>query len=297
MLINTANLTTLFQSYNAAFKGAFTSVAPHWNKIAMEVPSTTESNLYAFLGQFPKMREWLGDRHIKNMAMHSYTLTNKDFESTVAVERNKIEDDTYGSMAPLMAEMGYAAAVHPDEETFTLLAAGATNLCYDGQNFFDTDHPVIQSGVAATVANYDATGGGNLWCLMDTRRPLKPMILQKRRPYNFQTFTSPSEEYVFMKKEFLYGVDARLVPGFGIWQTAYGSLNTLNATNFDAAVTAMNSFRSDEDRPLGIDPTLLVCGPSNRTAARDLIETERLANGATNPNYKAVEVLVSPYLT
>lgn len=279
MLINTANLASLFVAYKAAFKGAFDGAQTDWEKISTVVPSATESNLYAFLGQFPRLREWLGDRQIKNMSAFDYSIVNKDFESTVSVDRNKIEDDVFGIFAPLMAEMGAAAKTHPDEIIFALLALGASELCYDGQNFFDTDHPLVTAGVVGTASNYDATGGGNLWALLDTRRPLKPMILQKRKEYNFQAFNRQTDESVFMTKKFVYGVDARLNAGFGLWQTAYGSLNTLDSTNFDAAVTAMMTLKSDEDSPLGIRPNLLVCGPSNRAAARNLIEVQFLSSG------------------
>ena len=61
-------------------------------------------------------------------------------------------------------------------------------------------------------------------------------------------------------------------------------------------MTGMMSIKSDEGRPLGVKPNLLVVGPSNRSAAQSLIEVQKLANGADNPNYKAVEVLVVPWL-
>ncbi len=70
-----------------------------------------------------------------------YTITNKDFEVTVGVDRNDIEDDNLGVYGPLMQEMGVSAAQQPDDLTFGLLAQGATETCYDGQCFFDTDHP------------------------------------------------------------------------------------------------------------------------------------------------------------
>lgn len=293
MIINTANLSTIFTAYNAAFKEGFSQAKPTWEQIATMVPSSTETNLYAWLGQFPKLREWLGSRVVKNMATFDYSLTNKPFEATVGVDRDKIEDDVFGVFTPLMQEMGYSAGMHPDELVFTELLAGATNLCYDGQAFFDTSHPTVVSGVASTSSNYDATGGGNMWCLMDTTHPLKPLLWQKRREYNFVSLTQPRDPNVVMDKEFIYGVDSRSVPGYGLWQMAYGSLNTLNATNFDAAVTAMMSLKSNEDKPLGIRPNLLVCGPSNRAAARALIEVQLTTAGATNPNYKEVDVLVS----
>lgn len=297
MIINKQNLATVFQVYSAAFKNAFALVDPMWSKVATMIPSGTESNFYAWLGQFPSLRKWIGERIIKNMVAHTYTLTNDDFESTVGVDRNHFEDDTYGVFSTLFADMGYAAAIHPDELIFEKLSNGATDLCYDGQPFFSASHPVVVNGVTSTVSNYDSTGGGALWALMDTKRPLKPLIWQKRKDYNFQAFNKPDDEHVFKNKEYLYGVDARGAAGYGLWQMAYGSLNTLNATNFDAAWDAMISLKSDEDKPLGVSPNLLVVGPSNRAAARDLIENLYIGGGNSNPNYKAVEVVVSPHLT
>jgi phage major head subunit gpT-like protein len=293
MIINTANLASLQISYKAAFKNAFEQATPDWNKVATKIPSISESNLYAFLGQFPRLREWIGDRHVKNLAAHAYSLINKDFEATVAVPRNSIEDDQYGVFTPLMEEMGYAAKSHPDERVFAALAAGATDLCYDGQPFFDANHPVG----ASTQSNYDSTAVTNLWVLMDTRRPIKPLIWQMRKNYQFATFNRPTDEHVFMRKEYLYGVDGRMAAGYGPWQFAYGSLNTLNSTNVEAYIATMMATESDEGGKIGVKPNLIVCGPSNWAAARDLFTTQFLASGATNPNYQLVDVLVTPHLT
>lgn len=297
MLLNTANLSALFTGFKAAYQGAFAAANNTWDQVATLVPSSTETNLYGFLGQFPNLREWIGDRQIKNMEAFNYSITNKQFESTIAVPRPKIMDDTYGVFSTLVAEMGYAAKMHPDSIVYAMLAAGATTLCYDGQYFFDTDHPVTVAGAASTKSNYDATGGGNLWCLMDTRRPIKPLIFQKREDYNFQAFTSMADEHVFKRNEYLYGVDARVNAGFGLWQLAYGSLNTLNSTNVESYVTTMMGLKSNEDKPLGIMPNLCVVGPSNWSAARSVFEVPYLASGATNPNFQLCKVLVSPFLT
>ena len=296
MIINLQSLSSLFTSYSAAFKTGFASAEPIWQNIASEVPSGSASNLYSWLGQFPKLREWVGERIVKNMAAHAYTVVNKKFESTVGVARENLEDDTYGQFSTIFQEMGYSSKLHPDELIFDLVLHGHTELCYDGQGFFDTDHPVIVNGAATTEVNYDAVGGGAMWVLMDTRRPLKPFIYQKRASYEFQTFTNPADEHVFKWDEFLYGVRGRSAAAFGLWQLAYASLNTLNGTNVDLYVTHMMNLKSDEGKPLGIRPNVLMCGPSNRAAARNLVEVQYLASGATNPNYKEFEVIVSPYM-
>ena len=292
MVVNSAALSTMYRAFNTAFTSGFGGVQSQYGKIATTVPSSTSEENYGWLGEFPDLREWIGDRQVKSLAASSYQIVNKDYEASVGVPKNAIQDDRYGMFGKIFEQMGYAAATHPEKLIFNLLKAGASTLCFDGQYFFDTDHPVGNS----TASNYDATGGGNPWFLLDTRRPLKPLIFQKRQDYKLTSMLDENDEQVWMRKEFRYGVDARVNVGFGFWQMAFCSLNTLNTTNFDAAVAAMMALKSDEGRPLGINPNLLVVGASNRAAGRALIEAETLASGASNTNFKAVELLVCPWL-
>jgi len=294
MIINSTGLAALFTGFHAAYKRGFKSFGERvmWQQIATQVPSSTESNLYGWLGHFPSLREWIGDRFIKNMKAENFTVLNRDYESTVAVDRNQIEDDRFGIFNPIFEDMGASAARHPDELLFALIVAGETTLGYDGQNFYDTDHPVG----ATTDSNLDTTGAGALWTLMDTTRPLKPIVWQMRKQYQFQTFVKPNDQNVFLSKQFIYGVDARAAAAPGLWQMAFASLNTLNETNFDDYIKQMMEFVSDEGVKLGVTPNLLVAGPTNRAAALTTIKTARLASGASNKNFNAVDLLVTPYL-
>lgn len=296
MEINSTNLRALFTAFNASFQGGFAGVAPQWNRIATMVPSKTETEDYAWLGEWPKLREWIGDRLVKSLSASSYSIKNKPFESTIGIKSTKLEDDAYGIYGPMFTEMGRAAAVHPDELVFQLLQAGFTTACYDGQYFFDSDHPVGTGASATTVSNIQA-GAGNPWFLLDTSRALKPLIYQKRKDYKFKAMTKDEDEAVFMREEYRYGVDGRGNVGFGFWQMGFASKAVLDATNFNAAVAAMMAFKSDEGRPLGVKPTLLLVGPSNRAAALEVVKAERDAAGATNINKDVVEVLDCPWLT
>lgn len=291
LVINASNLTAIYQGFKTAFKNAFGGVSPDWQKVATLVPSTTAIENYGWLGSWPQLREWIGDRQIKSLQAFGYSVTNKKFESSIGVSRDSIEDDTYGVFGNMMAEMGYAAATHPDSLVFSLLAAGNSTLCYDGQYFFDTDHPVG----AGTVSNWGG-GSGTAWYFLETRRPLKPMIFQKRRDYDFKAMTSMEDEGVFMRDEYRYGVDARCNVGFGLWQMAYGSKQTLDEAGFEAACIALTSVKDDEGRPLGLRGNLLVVPPSLEKAALKLVKSQYLASGADNPYYGRAEVLVSAYL-
>jgi phage major head subunit gpT-like protein len=296
MIINADNMAIANRGFKASFQRGFAGVQPTYGKIATTVPSSTSIEDYGWLGSIPGMREWVGDRTIHNLSQSSYTIKNKKFELTVAVERDKFDDDQYGIYTPMMESLGYEASVHPDSLVYALLAAGFATPCYDGQYFFDTDHPVLDAaGAATSVSNYQS-GAGNPWYLLDTKRPLKPIIFQDRKAPNFVMLNQEKDQNVFMQSRFVYGVDCRRNVGFGFWQMAYGSKATLDATNFEAAVAAMGAFRKDYGDPLGISPNLLVVGPSNSAAAKKIVAAEFLASGASNTNYKATDLLVVPWL-
>ncbi len=296
MIINSGNLAILFRAFKAAFQRQFDAVPSEWNKVATLVPSSTSVEDYGWIGQIPGMREWIGDRFINTLSSHDYSIRNRSFENTVGVDRDKIDDDQYGIYAPMFEMLGQTAKELPDTLVFQLLALGAATPCYDGQNFFSATHPVIgANGVVANVSNL-AAGGGIPWYLMDTRRPLKPLIFQERKKPNFVALNDEKDENVFMHKEYVYGVDTRCNVGFGFWQMAYMSQLALNAANFTTAKAAMGAFTKDYGQPLGIRPNLLVCGSSNEAAAKAVLQAEYLVGGGSNINYKAVDLLVVPWL-
>lgn len=301
-VITPALLVALRTGFQASFQGALQAAPSEFKKLATVVPSTSAGNTYGWLGQFPQLREWVGDRVVKDMAAQGYQISNKLFESTVGVKRTDIEDDNVGIYSPLFAEMGRAAGYHPDEMVFALLKAGHISLCFDGQYFFDTDHPVYPNvdgtGAAATVANSFAPGAnpGPAWYLLDTSRALKPLIYQERTKPEFTSMTKLDDEQVFTADEFRYGVRARNNAGFGFWQMAVRSTKPLDAASFQEAYDAMRGFKADGGRPLNLKPTLLVVPTNLRAAAQAVVGIERLEGGATNPNYGLVEILDSAWV-
>ncbi len=298
MIINNTNLKALFVAFSAAFGSGLGQAESNYLKIATVVPSTTKTNEYGWLGKFPKMREWIGDRVVNGMATHGYSIRNKDFELTVGVDRNDIDDDNLGIYTPMMQELGQAAGENPDELVFALLKAGPSTVCYDGQYFFDTDHPVIAAdGTTESQSNWDNnSGSGTAWYLLDTRRALKPLIFQNRKAPKFVAKDKDTDDNVFDRREYVYGVDSRCNVGYGFWQQAYGSRKTLDETGLIAAYTAMTERKGDNGRTLGIKPSLLVVPPSLEFAARKLVNATTLANGADNVLKGLVEVISDPRL-
>ncbi len=304
-IITPALLTALNTSLQKAFKDAYAAMRAQavFERIATTVPSSTATNTYSWLGDFPTLQKWIGDRVIRDMKASGYQINNELYEATLGVARTAIEDDQYGHYATVAASMGHEAAQHPDRITAALLATGTASLCYDGQYFFDTDHPVYPNvdgtGVAATVSNYNSGGGapGAAWYLLDTRKPLKPLIFQERTKPEFEHKTSPGQsDHVFIKDQYLHGIRYRCNGGYGFWQMAYCSKAALDATNFVAARDAMAAFKADGGRPLGIRPDVLLVPASLRSAAQNLIDKANLAGGESNIHYKAVDVIVSDWM-
>jgi phage major head subunit gpT-like protein len=198
-IVTPALITSLRTGFSDAFRKALGDTPTDYQKVATVVPSGSAGNTYGWLGQFPKLREWIGDRVVKDMAAPAYQVQNKLYESTVGVKRTDIEDDNVGIYTPLFSEMGRAARSHADELVFALLKAGASTLCYDGQNFFDTDHPVYANvdgtGDVETVSNMDVPGTdpGAPWYLLDTGRALKPLIFQERTKPELDSMTATTK--------------------------------------------------------------------------------------------------------
>ena len=291
-IINQNTLAGIFRSFSAIFNQALSETPTEWMTVAMRVPSTSREQSYNWLGVFPKMREWLGDRVFKNLKAFNYSITNKDWEASVEVDRNDILDDTMGIYNPIVAEMGRSAAAHPDELIFnTLIPGGFDTVCYDGQFFFDTDHPVGDS----TQSN-DGGGSGTAWYLLDLSRSIKPFIFQARQEPVFITKVNPSDESVFIKKMYQYGVDRRDNAGYGLWQLAYGSKETLSSDNYEIARTAMMGFTDDEGKPLGIRPTHILVPPSIVEEAKKLFIVGADARDIATPWIGDVQIIESVWL-
>ena len=290
MIINAQALRALDVSFSTLYNKGFASKEPKYPLVATEVPSSTSEEHYGWIGQMPDMEEWLDERTIKNLSAYTYTIKNKTFESTVAIDREELEDDRYGVYRPNFETMGAKAATAPDRTVFELLQRGFEAKCYDGQPFFSAEHKVagktysnmsteklsqesfiaartaimsfvgdkgkslgivpnmllvppalemtakkileadivnaetnITKGLAKVEVVSELAGDPNAWYLLATNEPLKPLILQMRKRPKFDSLTKDTDPNVFLKRQYLYGVDGRWNAGFGFWQMAYGS--------------------------------------------------------------------------
>lgn len=143
----------MFTAYSLQYQSGYGSAEIFWRSLATLMPSATESATYAWMEKIPKMREWIGPRQIQNLAARGpRVVINKPFELTLEVPKQKIKDDQYGIYAPTASAMGEQAAKWPDDVVAAKLLENP--VCFDGQSFFDTDHPVnIDDPTLSTYSN------------------------------------------------------------------------------------------------------------------------------------------------
>lgn len=296
MIINRENLNGVRTGFSTAYSAGLGQATSQHALVSTIVPANTREQKYGWLGKMPSVREWIGARVVQNLSESDYSIREKKFELTIGVDRDDIETDNLGIYKPMFEEMGQSTGSKKDQLVFGLLKAGFDTNCYDGQFFFDTDHPVLdEAGNVQSVANTDG-GAGTPWFLLDVSRSLKPIILQMRKDFNFVSKDRDTDDNVFDLNEYVYGADARMNVGFGFWQFAWGSKQALNAANYSLARSSLMSMKGDGGRPLGIRPSLLVVPPALESAALKIVNNELGANGETNEWKGTAKVEVVPWL-
>lgn len=287
MDINRKNLDSLFKGFNTQFAEGFGSAPDTWRKFSCAIQSNSSANVYPFLEQFGGMREWIGDRQLKNVASRKIEVVNRDFEDSVSVSRNDIEDDQYGIYGALVSQMGFnSAKLWQDLAVGALLSPGnwidglsffsasrtygssaivngassaldATsyaaarkammeykghngkylgvmpNLLIVGPSLEATAFSILKDRLQVSFAEsgestgYAATdnpwsgsadylvvpelSGANAstWFLAATAGVVKPVVVQQRKNAALTRLDRETDENVFLRREYIYGTDAR----------------------------------------------------------------------------------------
>ncbi len=142
LIINKSTLAELTKNIKTSFQKVFDAVTTDYQSTTMIVPSTGSENDYKWLDGWPQMRKWIGDKVIKSLKAFKYVLVNEPYEATIEVKRDDIEDGNLAGYS-VQAEMtGQSAGEFYDDLDAEVKNGAFVNECYDGQFFYDVDHPV-----------------------------------------------------------------------------------------------------------------------------------------------------------
>jgi phage major head subunit gpT-like protein len=139
--ITPSNMQIFFTGLSATYAAAYQTAPRFWERMAFLKPSSTEIEKDGWMAKVPVLRQWLGERQVQNVAARSYTLENLPWELTIAIDKFKLQDDSYGIYAPMVSMMGLQAAKWPDYMLVDKIRANS-ELLFDGKAFFASDHPV-----------------------------------------------------------------------------------------------------------------------------------------------------------
>jgi phage major head subunit gpT-like protein len=155
---NTTVLRQITRSLQAVFRQQLE--APHkafdrMMSFAMEANSTGDQEGYNWLGSIPAMEEWIDSRPHATLRQFGQTIRNADYANGIKMPLNWIEDDKLGQMKPRILQLTDGYKNHVIAQLKSLINLGHSTTCYDGKNFFATDHVEGDSG---TQVNYTASG-------------------------------------------------------------------------------------------------------------------------------------------
>lgn len=163
MIYNTLMLEKgLRAAFEEAYKGTLArEYLMQILSIMTMVPSNASSENYAWLGDFPKVREWIGDRKAGMLKDYGYAIKNKNWIEAISVHENELADDQMGAILPRAQMLGQVLAEFPMELVADFLINGTSNLAYDGVAFFsnasgDRTNDNLLAGTGITLAQVKA---------------------------------------------------------------------------------------------------------------------------------------------
>ena len=159
MNITPETMDALFFSFNALMQKGLGTAWTGWNKFASVIHSSTGIEKYPSTVIGSGMREWVGERVVNAVKGKLLEVRNKDFEHTVGVSRNDIEDDMIGFYYALFTDLGIeAGSLWGKLATEALCKAGKWA---DGADFFSASRKIEKVPVnnvvagALTMVNYE----------------------------------------------------------------------------------------------------------------------------------------------
>lgn len=167
MIISPQVVQDLQAQFNMDFQEAFGKRKNLWMEKAYRANSTSYKTVFHWLAEQPEMRKWVGARVYNNLISRAYELKNEDWEYTFTVDKNDVFYDNLGAYEDRGRVAGDVGGRWYDKVVTDAQIAGNTTVCWDGQFFYDTDHPVVfDDAGAGTYSNSLSTKpltADNVW--------------------------------------------------------------------------------------------------------------------------------------
>lgn len=145
-IVNSDFLAATYTAFKALYTKVFNEYIPEHERLCLQVPSDTKEGTYELPGSPPKMKQWKDERQPGGLVTANFSILNYNWEATLEVDRNDLEDDRLGLIRPQIEGLAISARRHPGKLIYELIRDGDSTKCWDNQYFFDTDHVFGASG-------------------------------------------------------------------------------------------------------------------------------------------------------
>ena len=151
--INAGTIRALGLAFSTLFQTSLANAVNTFEPIVSRVSTNKNTAALPWGAILSTMKPFLTERQIDNLKMYLQTIAVIKWENTIAVLRDDIEDDDTGSYSLAIQSMGEDAATYPQVEVGRVLREGFATVIWDGQFWFDTDHP-IDGVIGGTQSNH-----------------------------------------------------------------------------------------------------------------------------------------------
>lgn len=139
MDINPTNISQLNGAAVTVWNRGRAKYTPFISRIAATTKATAGKAVFSWLGALPGLKPFGKELEMANIASVKWEVVPDPFGIGWSISKREIKNDQFGQYAPMFAQNGLNAALHPDQLAINRLVNGFTNKDYTGKNFFDTD--------------------------------------------------------------------------------------------------------------------------------------------------------------
>ncbi|OHD53948.1 MAG: hypothetical protein A2Y33_12315 [Spirochaetes bacterium GWF1_51_8] len=141
MPIDIAEMNQIEKLVKDEFGGAFAQAPVSYQLFTSEIIDTESITPFEWIGALPRVREWIGARHIEDMRNYDYTIKKRDWELTIRIPYRKFWESSKTQLAMFVRQRVSQLGTqfrkdYPSEIVVQALENGDTNLAYDNVAFF-----------------------------------------------------------------------------------------------------------------------------------------------------------------
>lgn len=186
-----------------------------------QVPSTTAIEVHTYMSNLPRLREFRGIDAAIGLVDSQYQVANKTYRAgPVYVKQDNLDDDQIGGYLRTVNSLYGRAQKDVGHMALAHLAAGTTNLCFDGTAFFADSH-TFGSGDNLDTANFASSDAvtHKVIALITDNPGMKPLLFQDRESLALDDDGDSSDAR--KKRQYEWWADTRFGLGYGYWWDGY----------------------------------------------------------------------------